>query len=201
MTNNYEDILDTGDIILFSGNYIVSKAIEFVTDSIYSHVAVIIKNPKFIDKNLEDGLYIIESGTESINDPENNRKKFGVQLTKFDYIMKNYNGKIYYRKLNCIRNDTFYNNIYNIHSSVHNLPYDDNIIDLLKANLNLNIGNTQKQNTFWCSALVAFIYVKLNFLDNSTPWTIIKPFDFCDKSNKLVFKNCELDNEILLKEI
>ena len=80
MSNNYEDILDTGDIILFSGNYILSKAIEFVTDSVYSHVAVIIKNPKFIDKELEDGLYIIESGTESITDPENNRKKFGVQL-------------------------------------------------------------------------------------------------------------------------
>ena len=89
MSNNYKDILDTGDIILFSGNYIVSKAIEFITGSIYSHVGVVIKNPKFIDKNLEDGLYIIESGTESINDPENNRKKFGVQLTKLDYIIEN----------------------------------------------------------------------------------------------------------------
>ena len=61
MNNNYEDILDTGDIILFSGNYFISKAVEFVTDCEYSHVAVIIKNPKFIDKELEDGLYIIES--------------------------------------------------------------------------------------------------------------------------------------------
>ena len=136
---------------------------------------------------------------ENTNDPENNRKKFGVQLTKFDYIMKNYNGKIYYRKLNCIRDNKFYNDIYNIHSDVHNLPYDDNIIDLLKADLNLDIGNTQK-NTFWCSALVAFIYVKLNFLDSSTPWTIIKPFAFSDKSKKLSFKNCTVEKEILLKD-
>ena len=199
MSNNYEDILDTGDIILFSGNYIVSKAIELVTDCVYSHVAVIIKNPKFIDKELEDGLYIIESGAESINDPENNRKKFGVQLTKLDYIMKNYDGKIYYRKLDCIRDKKFYDDIYNIHSDVHNLPYDDNIIDLIKADLNLNIGNTQKKNTFWCSALVAFIYVKLNFLDSETPWTIIKPCDFSDKSKNLLFKNCTVEKEILIK--
>ena len=195
MSNNYKDILDTGDIILFSGNYIVSKAIEFITGSIYSHVGVVIKNPKFIDKNLEDGLYIIESGTESINDPENNRKKFGVQLTKLDYIINNYYGKLYYRKLNCIRDELFYNNIYKIHSDIHNLPYDYSIIDLLKAELNINIGNTQKNTTFWCSALVAYIYVKLDFLDSSLPWTIIKPFDFSDKSKKLLFKNCKLNNE------
>lgn len=200
MSNNYEDILDTGDIILFSGNYLVSKALEFVTDCIYSHVAVVIKNPKFIHKELEDGLYIIESGTESRNDPENNRKKFGVQLTKLDYLIKNYDGKIYYRKLDCIRDDKFYNDIYNIHSDVHNLPYDDNIIDLLKADLNLNIGNTQKKNTFWCSALVAYIYVNLDFLNKDVPWTIISPQDFSSESHKLHF-NCDLSDNILLNKL
>ena len=199
MNDNYKNILDTGDIILFSGNYIVSKAIELVTDCVYSHVAIIIKNPKFINKELEDGLYIIESGAENINDPENNRKKYGVQLTKLDYIIKNYDGEIYYRKLNCIRDTNFYTNIYNIHSDIHNLPYDDNILDLFKGEFNINIGNTQKKNTFWCSALVAFIYVKLNFLDSSTPWTIIKPFDFSDKSKNLLFKNCTIEKEILIK--
>ena len=51
----------------------------------------------------------------------------------------------------------------------------------------------------WCSALVAYIYVKLNFLDHTLPWTLIKPNDFSDKSNILEFKNCILDKEIIIK--
>ena len=40
--------LETGDIILFSGNYFISNIIEFITNSKYSHIAVIIKNPNFL---------------------------------------------------------------------------------------------------------------------------------------------------------
>ena len=196
---NLYNILNTGDIILFEGNYVVSQIIEFLTDSKYSHIGIIIKNPKFLDKNLDNDLYLLESGYENINDPENNRKKYGVQLTKFSDIIKNYSGQIFYRKLNCIKNKLFYDKLYQIHLDVHNIPYDTDIFDWIKAKLNLNIGDTQKKNKMWCSALVAYIYVKLEFLDNKLPWTLIKPNDFSDKSKILEFKNCTLDKEIIIK--
>ena len=40
--------LETGDIILFSGNYYISRFIEFITNSKFSHIGVIIKNPNFL---------------------------------------------------------------------------------------------------------------------------------------------------------
>ena len=56
---NLYNILNTGDIILFEGYYIVSKIIEFLTESNYSHIGIIIKNPKFLDKNFKNGLGVV----------------------------------------------------------------------------------------------------------------------------------------------
>ena len=191
------DDLETGDMILFSGNYFISKIIEYFSGSKYSHVAVIIKNPDFFDDKLE-GLYILESGYENKPDSENDRYKFGVQLTNFKEMALNYSGNIYVRKLHCNRDHDFYNKINQIHSDVHNLPYDLNIIDWIKAKFDIEIGFTQKKNTFWCSALVSYFYVKLGFLNKSIPWTLISPQELSSSSDKLQFENCKLDDDKLI---
>ena len=64
--------LQTGDMILFNGNYFLSRIIEYITGSIYSHTAIIIKNPNFLGEQYQ-GTYIIESGYEDKKDVENNR--------------------------------------------------------------------------------------------------------------------------------
>lgn len=186
--------LQTGDMILYNGNYFISRIIEYFTDSIYSHVAVVIKNPFFDNKFLE-GIYVLESGYENKPDPENHRKKFGVQLTKLEDMIKNYVGKVFVRKLHCIRNRDFYRKIQQIHSDVHNIPYDINPFDWIRADLNINIGNTQKRNTYWCSALVTYFYVKLGFLDKNVPWTLISPKELSSSSTRLHFHNCILDRD------
>ncbi len=189
--------LQTGDMILFNGNYFLSRIIEYITGSIYSHAAIIIKNPNFLGEQYQ-GTYIIESGYEDKKDVENNRYKFGVQLTNFEELLKNYNGKIYVRKLNCERNQDFYQKIIDFHSDVHNLPYDTNPIDWFKAKFNIDIGNIQKKNTFWCSALVSYFYVKLGFLNNNIPWTLIKPQDLSSSSNTLKFIHCTLSDDTII---
>ena len=189
--------LQTGDMILFNGNYFLSRIIEYITGSIYSHAAIIIKNPNFLGEQYQ-GTYIIDSGYENKKDVENNRYKFGVQLTNFEELLKNYNGKIYVRKLNCERNQQFYQKIIDFHSDVHNLPYDTNPIDWFKAKFNIDIGNIQKKNTFWCSALVSYFYVKLGFLNNNIPWTLIKPQDLSSSSNTLKFIHCTLSDDTII---
>tara|TARA_B000000565_G_scaffold255828_1_gene238205 strand:+ start:4785 stop:5372 length:588 start_codon:yes stop_codon:yes gene_type:complete len=186
--------LQTGDLILFNGNYFLSRFIELITGSIYSHTAIIVKNPNFLGEKYQ-GTYILESGYEDKKDVENNRTKFGVQLTNFEELLKNYNGKIYVRKLNCQRNQDFEQKVIDFHSDVHNLPYDLNPIDWFKAKFNIDIGNIQKKNTFWCSALVSYFYVKLGFLTKDIPWTLIKPQDLSSSSNKLKFINCTLTDD------
>ena len=141
---------------------------------------------------------MLESGYEDKPDSENDRIKFGVQLTKLEDVIKSYKGDIFIRKLSCIRDESFYKKIDQIHSDVHNLPYDLNIFDWIKAGLHLKIGNVQKKNTYWCSALVCFIYVKCNFLQDTLPWTLISPEDFNSKKNYFKFINCKVGPEIKL---
>ena len=50
------DELETGDIILFSGNYFLSYIVEYFTKSIYSHVGVVLKNPNLGDAKFK-GIY------------------------------------------------------------------------------------------------------------------------------------------------
>ena len=188
------DELETGDIILFSGNYFLSHIIEYFTNSNYSHVGVILKNPNLGDAKFK-GIYLLESGFENTPDPENNRIKKGVQIINFEEKFKNYKGRIYVRKLHCNRNNKFYEKIIQIHSAVHNIPYDLNPIDWIKGYYKIDIGNTQKENKYWCSALVAYVYVELGFLDKNIPWTLLSPQNLSSSCDKLKFINCILDKD------
>lgn len=192
---------NTGDILLFHGeDYFFSYVIEFFDKSPYSHIGIILKDPIYINPKLK-GYYLLESGTETFPDAENNEKKFGVQISSLEKIFDDYTGKIYYRKLHCNRDNDFYTNLKKAHSIVHNRPYDLNPIDWIKAAFHIKTGNEQKKTTFWCSALTSFIYVMLNFLPNDIPWTIIAPIDFSQNKRSILkdkFKHCSLDDEILV---
>lgn len=186
----------TGDLVLFNSK---SKWYDFFiekcTSSKFSHVGMILENPTNIDPTLNEGLYLIESCLHTVPDRIYNKSINGVQINKLDdvlqeYITKKNRGKIYYRFLECTRDDNFRENVKNICKSIYAKPYDLHIIDWLKAEVYLktgneigNIENLHKTDTFWCSALVAYIYVKLGFLKKTIPWTLISPSAFSDSNN------------------
>ena len=190
--------LNTGDILLCSGTDIISRFIEYFTGNKISHVAMVLKNPIYINKNLDNNIYVLQS-TISINtDSDDNINKSGVQIIKLEELLNEYK-TIYVRKMYINRNDEFENKLKNIYLSVKNKPYDINLLDWLKADLNIHIGNENKTNTFWCSALLTYIYVKLGYLYKYTNWTIVKPCQFsCNEKNKLIFINSMIDNDELL---
>ena len=100
----YDDIdwskFDTGDIILFSGkDFWFSYMVEYFTGSPFSHIGIVLKNPIQIDSKLK-GLHLLESGSEQVKDEVDDKKKFGVQIIPLKDKIKNYNGKVAYRKLN-----------------------------------------------------------------------------------------------------
>lgn len=195
---------NTGDILLFSTKHWYSKLIEFFTQSKFSHIGIILKDPIYIKPTLK-GLYLFESGAESKPSPEDGKKKYGVQITKLEDILDSYSssylGNLYYRKLDCDRNKDFYDKIKKIHDKTYNKPYDIDIIDWIKAEFDIKLGNEQKTNTYWCSALTAFTYVNLGFLKEDLPWTIIKPseFSYIERKKNLDFLNCNLKPEEIIK--
>lgn len=199
--------LETGDVLLYHENqYLFARVISYFTGSEYTHCSMVIRDPQFTTPPLK-GLYILESGLETIPDAENHRPKFGVQLVPFEEVVKKYNGRIYVRRLKCIRNDQFYGQLGVAHSNVHNENYDVNILDMLRAiyddrygELPAGSASTQKQTWFWCSALIAYIFVTLGFLPQDTPWTLVLPKHFGTEKDAihLKFQNCELGPETLI---
>ena len=63
------------------------------------------------------------------------------------------------------------------HSVVHGKPYDIDPIDWIDAAFDLNAGNLQKRNTFFCSALCSFILVCLGAVSSDTQWSKVRPKD------------------------
>ena len=201
---NYDNIdwskFDTGDIILFSGkNSWFSLMVEYFTSSPFSHIGIVLKNPTQIDPKLK-GLHLLESGFEPIKDEVDDKKKFGVQIIPLKDKIKNYDGKIVYRKLNWSKCSITRNILmWLIYQKIQNKPYDINIFDFICAGLNLDIGNKQKTNEFFCSALVAFVYTKMGLLPENTDWTLWSPKEFNDRYLKNLKDNAFLENDIWIK--
>jgi hypothetical protein len=197
------DQFDTGDIVLFSDiTYIPSRIIEWVTGSKYSHVGIILKDPTYINPLLK-GTYILEStGLSHIVDSEDNKTKTGVQIRDFESVWKDYNGAIFWRKLNAQRDDEFIKKLVDAHTKIYDKPYDVHPIDWFKSMLNDRHGDIQVTTRFFCSALVTYLYDTWGFVPSDTPWTIIRPKDLGTEnvtSNRMNFINCTVDNEIMIK--
>tara|TARA_B110000208_G_scaffold180084_1_gene229480 strand:- start:142 stop:780 length:639 start_codon:yes stop_codon:yes gene_type:complete len=192
--------LDTGDIILFSNKsqnrlnpfYYLSLLIDWGTHSNLTHVGMVVKNPKFLENHntCEDGLYFWESSWEGlgIKDANDNKSKLGVQLVPLkDILYSNKNAcDFYVRKLNNHSFET--DNLKKINDIVYNKPYDLYPKDWCNAFLRRD-PTPQKINSFWCSALVGYIYTKLGILKEDTDWCILTPDNFSLTGENLNFIN------------
>ena len=111
-------------------------------------------------------------------------------------------GTVYVRRVSCERDHSFYEKLDNIHKTIHNRPYDMNIWDWLKAyyystySTSIEPSSSATTSRFWCSALVAYIFEKMDLID-PVDWTIITPKDF-SSSTRIHFR-CAIGNEELLK--
>jgi hypothetical protein len=185
--------LDTLDIMLFRGqNYWFSYAVEFLTWSEFSHVGIVLKSPTYISPELT-GVYLLESGSENFPDAQDHKQKFGVQISDLAKILDNYDGKVYYRKMrqgnsmfdlldldNDINERQNYLNskLALIYKEVYDKPYDDLVFDLLRCEIHVPVGNCRSDKRFFCSALVAYVYLRLGFLPEDTQWDLISPKHF-----------------------
>ena len=104
------DSLKTGDLLLFnnksSGFFgFFTSLIKWGTHSNYSHVAMILKDPYFINPALK-GLYVWESSFNGTPDPQDNKIKLGVQITPLHELINEYQktgGSIFIRKVKSAR--------------------------------------------------------------------------------------------------
>ena len=187
--------LQTGDILLFEATeensmfmQLFNWAIREVTHSSYSHCALVLKDPTFIDPHLK-GLYFWESGWEGRPDPQDGKTKLGVQVTPLYECLRHYKVKLFVRRLE--RGNEFFtpDSLVKIHQTVYNKPYDTVIGDWIGA-INRKDKEPQKTDRFWCSAFVSYILVQLGFLASDVDWSIIRPSDLSSSSDYLTLKDC-----------
>ena len=188
---DYFSSLKTGDILLFIEHpknifmNFFNWAIRSATHSEYSHTAMVLRDPTFIHPSLK-GLYIWESSWEGTTDPQDGKVKLGVQITPFYQFLQTYRGKIYVRKLLRGSDNIDNSRLEKIHDVVYGKPYDIHIKDWIEA-WKRDDPDPQKLDSFWCSALVAYILVGIGFLPDKTDWSIIRPSDLSSQSNYLAF--------------
>lgn len=186
--------MNTGDLLLFQSNfkglfgwwaYIVS----IVTRSKYTHVAMILRDPIYVDKTYK-GLYVIESGSEKWE------KKWGTIVSPLDKVINGSGHKhIYWRKL---RIEEEINEMMPvIYKTVMDKEYDTNIFELIGNEMKSEyLSNPRELNKFVCSSLVGYIYTVLGLLPEKTKWFFMQPKNFSYKENpNLQLVDCKLDIE------
>jgi hypothetical protein len=186
--------LETGDLLLFSTDKWYSKIIEKGIHCKFSHVGIVLKNPTFLNENL-NGYYLLESGRENFDDVIDHMIHFGVEIVPLQNVLDEYKqnneGNIYYRKLKVDRNEQFYLNFKLAYDNVKNKPYNKNIFDWLEVLFGYKLFDKKITNRFWCSALVSYIYVNLNILSKEIDWSLITPKYFSDEKIDFI-NNCNL---------
>lgn len=194
--------LKTGDLLLCSSGSRqmwplswASSLIKTFTQSPYSHIAMVLKDPSFIHPSLS-GLFVWESNFENVPDPQDGvDHKFGVRITPlrdFLEVYREQGGVVAARTIE-IDTDTagdepFFciTTLEKIHDVVYNKPYDLNLTDWLKA-LDPEMSWVSTTERFWCSALVGYIYKECGILTSSTQWSVMSPADFAVGSKRLTF--------------
>ena len=136
--------LKTGDILLFDngGCNPISMLIKYFTSSNITHVAMVLKDPDFIDPPLK-GYYAWESNYEGEPDPQDNEVKFGVQITPLDEICDKYrekNSEIYTRSINCCSELLSKDHLKEVHSVVYDKKYDFYLNDLNSIASSTSLG-------------------------------------------------------------
>lgn len=166
---------NTGDLLFFHGNKksLIDDLIMDVSDSPYSHVGMIIVDPKW-DQSIK-GPYLLQSASGYTYSEEDREEEKGVTLAS---IPESFEGVDIRRYGGTMNTET----LKEVHDEVHRLPYDTSWWDWIKAGLS-HLGfsrwvqNERHDNNFWCSALVAFVYVKMGILPEKTNWSNLAPGD------------------------
>ena len=187
------DDLQTGDILLFNEHPFdcfmncFDGLIKDITKSNYSHAALVIRNPTWIKT---PGIFVWESTYHGTKDPQDQKIKFGVQLTPLSFYTENYPGivQIFCRK--CISD---YSQIFTsekltlIHKNVYGVTYNIDPLNWIEAAFKKSLSKTKYNNRFFCSAFVAYILTQLNILDSDTNWSLVSPQNL-SSTNKDKFK-------------
>lgn len=184
MSSNCIYELQTGDLVLFSGNEILSNAIQLVTDSKYTHVGMVVVVDKEHPLNgLENGSYLLEAlSDQDVEDAELEEKTNGVQLTRLNERINKYEGNVYCRRLDIDRDKQFWEKLNHVYDLIRGVPFNSSPIDWAATGFFPELQKNNIPDKFFCSALIGFMYIHLGIFQTYTEWSGFRPKDFGQES-------------------
>lgn len=179
------DNCDTGDILLFKTQGIVSSSIRKITSSKFDHVGVVVV--KVLDGGGREVCLLEASGDDHGVNIHNLRGRL------WQWYLAN--ASIRYRRLRCERDDSFRNLARSFIQQVQGLKYGWGVKSWM---LNKQEKHPQEKTHFFCSELVTAFYKHLGFIDSSSKSRTYMPGDFADKKSgsRLNLFNAILEQEM-----
>jgi hypothetical protein len=177
--------LDTGDVFLFSANFLISRIIQVVTHSAYSHVGMVARYP---DQN--GSLCFWECTTfNQLIDKVDHELHAGVRLVSLDKLLAIYAnyvpGGFSVRLLKADRNADFREAFANFVKLVDARPMAGRLAMMSRWLEGKVLSLTASDTSFVCSQLIAETYQRLGLLPESRPPNAYAPRDFSMQNTKL----------------
>jgi hypothetical protein len=176
--------IGTFDVILFAGTqWYPSRLIEWFTGSPYSHIALGLHSPTYIDAKLAEGYYIIESGEELRPCVTSGQLVWGPQIQPWREILDSYPGRVYVRRFQWLNRPPPARDIeqrmLEAWQATSSAVYDDNPLDWIRDELGLNLdSDCRKTNEFVCSVYAAYLLYCIGVLPTTIEWGHFLPRDY-----------------------
>lgn len=175
---SYHDIrgdVEPFDIFLFGGKGFISRAIQQITGSRWSHVAIGLRLQEF-DWNL-----IYESTTLSdLPDLTTGAKVKGVQLHHLSQRIAKYDGIVGWRRISGRKSDEMIQKAAEFVREFQGVPYEENQLELLASAIDkIDLIRHDDASSVFCSEIAAMILRRVGVLQSDNlPANEFTPADF-----------------------
>lgn len=195
--------MQTGDLMLFNGQYSGSKFIEILERSEWSHVGIIVKF-----ENDEEPYIWEATSLTNVEDIIFKDQITGVKMVSLRERMEHYGDELEkyeaanfgYRKMNVDRAKDLNDMVVQLHKKYHGIEdpsFWEMIWDVVQGRF---FRKSIPLDKFFCSEFVAEMYLQLGFIDEEKPINAYMPSDFSEKGkNHLHLLKGSLEPEIFVE--
>lgn len=188
-----EPTLKTGDIVLFHGLSFISKLVEDLENSEFSHTGMVVFVP-----NQVKPLFWQSTIDVSLEDEELKIHKTGPQLELLEERFKTYDSNIYaIRHLKVQRTDKMINNLYSFIKKVHHLPFPSES-GMIWENIEGLLGIRSKNESYFCSQLLTATFQSMGLLSEDLIPNKYSPKDYSDQKHMPFLLGATLEEEIFV---
>ncbi|KAA9002421.1 hypothetical protein F4V43_13465 [Paenibacillus spiritus] len=183
--------LQTGDLILFSGQYEISKKVEKLEGSPWSHVAMAVRLPEFQYPLLWESTALTDLPDETYQDHIP-----GPKLVKLEDRLRSYGSDVVpyvppryaVRPLVMDRTTEMLDALRHLFTEIHGLPNPGQWEMIWEVALGRLFHIRSQQDNYTCSELVAESYIRMGLLSQDSVVNGFMPKDFSSDGNLELLK-------------